>query len=174
MNVLCVSLCKRVWKISVLQKKFLCVCVCVCLCCTSPANRNSSVASEQEERGSLKTQIQQLHNQQFCSSQNPRCYEHTPPSFLIFFSLPRLAECWQSPPIILFSSHSNSSSQLSSLVPRPTHCLTPPPPPSSFICSPGPCHLLLTLIKQFLLLFPHHHPSFTSNFTYSRTTNQEY
>lgn len=43
----------------------------VCLCCTPPANSNSSVASEQEERGSLKTQIQRLHNQQFCSSQNP-------------------------------------------------------------------------------------------------------
>lgn len=136
--------------------------LCVCLCSASPANSNSSVASEQEERGSLKTQIQPLHNQQFCSSQNPLCYKHTPPSSPS--SSPSYA-CWQSPPIILFSSHSNSSSQLSSLVPRPTHCLTPPSPPS-FICSPGPCHLLLALIKQLLLLLPHHHhPSFTSNFT---------
>ena len=154
----------------------VCICVCVCLCCTPPANSNSSVASEQEERGSLKTQIQQLHNQQFCSSQNPPCYEHTPPSCPS--SSPSHA-CWQSPPIILSSSHSNSSSQLSSLVPRPTHAasLLRLPLLPAFMCSPGPCHLLLALIKRFLLLLPHHHhPSFTSNFTstYGRTTNQEY
>lgn len=130
--------------------------LCVCLCCASPANSNSSEASEQQERGSLKPQIQQLHNQQFCSSQNPLCYKHTPPSSPS--SSPSHA-CWQSPPIILFSSHSNSSSQLSSYyVPRLTHCLTPPSPPS-FICSPGPCYLLLALIKQFPLLLPHHHPT---------------
>lgn len=39
-----------------------CVFMCMCLCYSPPANSNSSVASEQEERGSLKTQIQQLHN----------------------------------------------------------------------------------------------------------------
>lgn len=133
------------------------------VCCSSPANSNSPAASKQEERGSLKTQILPLHNQQFCSSQNPLCYKHTPPSSPS--SSPSHA-CWQSPPIILLSSHSNCSSQLSSLVPRPTHCLNSSVSLPSFICSLGPCHLLLILIKQFLLLLPHH-PSLTSNFTLS-------
>ena len=129
--------------------------MCVYLCCSPLANSNSSVASEQEERGSLKTQIQQLHNQQFCSSQNPLCYKHTPPSSPS--SSPSHA-CWQSPPIILLSSHSNSSSQLSSLVPRPTHCLTPP------LSAPLVPATSSSLSSNTSLL-PHHHPGFTSNFT---------
>ncbi len=100
--VVCVSSCKRVLRNFCRRRSFyVCVFVCVCLCCTAPANSNSSVASEQEERGSLKTQIQQLHNQQFCSSQNPPVLRTHSSLVPIFLSLPRmLAQPTHHPPLL--------------------------------------------------------------------------
>lgn len=141
----------------------------MCLCCSSPANSNSSVASEQEERF-IKNQIQSLHNQQFCSSQNPLPVLQTHFSFIpIFF--PSHAY-WQSPPIILFSSHSNSSSQLSSLVPRPADCLSPSISPVLYLL---PQSLPPPLCSHHISFsYSHNIPSCTSNFTNSGSTNQEY
>lgn len=80
-------------------------------------------AWRKKERGSFKTQIRLLHNQQFCSSPKPPCSTN---AHSLSSSPPLLSPShagWQSPPNVLLSSLSNSSSLFSSLVPRPTHCL---------------------------------------------------
>lgn len=57
------------------------------------------------------------------SSQNPPCYQHSPPSL----PWPSPTHAWQrSPPIILPSSHSNSSSQLSLFTDQDTASLPHP------------------------------------------------
>lgn len=116
---------------------------CVCLCCSSPANSNSSVASEQEERGSLKTKYRAYITN---SSVHPRtpspCYKHTSPSSPSSFPptpTGRAHPSSSSPPIA--TAHLSSpplflDQQIASV----------PPSPPSFICSLSPCHLLFALI----------------------------
>lgn len=137
--------CLLMQEIFALQIKFLCMCasVCVCLCCSSPANSNSSVASEQEERGSLKTKYRAYITN---SSVHPRtpspCYKHTSPSSPSSFPptpTGRAHPSSSSPPIA--TAHLSSpplflDQQIASV----------PPSPPSFICSLSPCHLLFALI----------------------------
>lgn len=161
--------CLLMQEIFALQMKFLCMCARVCLCCSSPANSNSPVASEQEERGSLKTKYRAYITN---SSVHPRtpspCYKHTSPSSPSSF-----------PPTPTGRAHPSSSSppiataHLSSpplFLDQPIASVSPCPP--SFICSLSPCHLLFALIISFS--YSHTIPSCTSNFTNSRSTNQEY
>lgn len=125
--------------------KFLCMCasVCVCLCCSSPANSNSSVASEQEERGSLKTKYRAYITNSSVTPRTPSpCYKHTSPSSPSSFPptpTGRAHPSSSSPPIA--TAHLSSpplflDQQIASV----------PPSPPSFICSLSPCHLLFALI----------------------------
>lgn len=152
---------QNVWtelSLFILEEK-RCVCVCVFLyrrnfyACVNlrvyaalplPTITAPQPACRKKERGSFKTQIRLLHNQQFCSSPKPPCSTN---AHSLSSSPPPLSPShagWQSPPNVLLSSLSNSSSLFSSLVPRPTHCL----------CS---CYLLYKLPLWSLPPPPHHH-----------------
>lgn len=136
----------------------------MCLCCLSPANSNSSVASEQEERGSLKTKYRAYITN---SSVHPRtpspCYKHTSPSSPSSFPptpTGRAHPSSSSPPIA--TAHLSSpplflDQQIASVLYLLPQSLPPP------LCS-----------HHISFSYSHTIPSCTSNFTNSGSTNQEY
>lgn len=143
-----------------LQMKFWCTCECVlvCLCCSSPANSNSSVASEQEERGSLKTKYRayitnsSVHPRTPCATNTLLLHPHLllPPT-----PTGRAHPSSSSPPIAtahLISPPLFLDQQIAS-TPTSHHHHHPPPHPLSAPLVPATSSFLSSH-SSFLL--PHH------------------